>query len=91
MTNSRLNQLSAAQLATLATRSATFVAQVNQASARLELYYVADHFIELGYSPKRFLGYPFQWRLCFANHFPNSPASTPYLTVYLPSITLPIK
>lgn len=91
MTTSRLNQLSAAQLATLAARSATFIAQVVQASARLELYYIAGHFIELGYCPKRFLGYPYQWRLCFVNHFPDNPASTPYLTIYLPAITMRIK
>ena len=88
MTTSRLNQLSAAQLAAVAAGPATFIAQVVQGSARLELYYIAGHFIELGYYSKRFLGFSYQWRLCFANHFPNSPASTPYLTIYLPSITL---
>lgn len=83
-----LNQLNASQLAKLAVTSGTFLAKVVQSSVKTELYYVRGHFIEINYCSKRFLGYPFQWRLCFAIHFPNIPASTPYLTPYLKLIKL---
>lgn len=88
MTQSVLNQLNGSQLTKLAITSGTFLAKVVQSSVKTELYYLQGHFIEVNYCSKKFLGYPFQWRLCFAIHYPDIPASTPYLTLYLERIKL---
>ena len=88
MTQSVLNQLNASQLAKLTINSGTFLAKVVQSSVKTELYYFQGHFVEISYCSKRFLVYPFQWRLCFAIYFPDSPVSTPYLTLYLKPVEL---
>lgn len=90
MTEYALNQLAPSKLAELAFTSATFVADVTQSSAKLELYYLNGYFIEISYSPKKRPGQPAEWRLYSANHFPDVPASTKYLSIYLQQIELPV-
>ena len=90
MTEYALNRLTSNQLAELAFTSATFLAEVAQPSVKIELYYIKGHFIEISYSAKVRPGNPAQWRLYTANHYPDVPASTKYLTIYLKSLKLPV-
>ena len=83
MTEYALNQLPAPQLAELALSSATFIAVVTGSSVKIELYYLKGHFIELSFYARKRPGEAAQWRLYSANHFPDIPASTKYLTIYL--------
>ena len=85
-----LNQLTYAQLAKLALTSATSIAVAVEASVKLELYYLEGHFIELSYSLKEGPGSAAKWRLYSANHYPDVPASTKYLTIYLDCFELPV-
>lgn len=90
MTEYALNQLTYAQLAKLALTSATCLAVAIQTSIKLELYYVGGHFIELSYSLKAGQEASAQWRLYSANHYPDVPASTKYLAIYLDCFELPV-
>ena len=83
MTEYALNRLPSPQLAELALSSATFLAAVTLPSVKIELYYLKGHFIELSFYARKRPGEPAQWRLYLANHFPDVPASTKYLTIYL--------
>lgn len=83
MTEYALNQLPASQLAELALSSATFIAVVARSSVKIELYYLKGHFIELSFYTRKQPGVDAKWRLYSANHFPDVPASTKYLTIYL--------
>lgn len=88
MTEYALNQMTPSKLAELALSSATFVAVVTQLSVKLELYYLNGYFIEISYSFRKLPGQSAQWRLYSANHFPDVPDSTKYLTIYLKLIKL---
>ena len=90
MTEYTLNRLTSTQLADFATASATFLAVVIQSSVKLELYYTRGHFIEISYCAKERPGQSTQWRLYSANHYPDVPASTKYLSIYLTSFKLPV-
>ena len=90
MTEYMLNRLTSNQLAEYAFVSATFLADVVRSSVKIELYYIKGHFIEISYSTKVRSGNSSQWRLYSANHYPDSPASTKYLTIYLKSFKLPV-
>ena len=90
MTEYALNQMPPSKLAEFALSSATFVAVVTQSSVKLELYYLNGYFIEISYSFRKRSGQTPQWRLYSANHFPDVPDSTKYLTIYLESIKLPV-
>ncbi|WP_420147551.1 hypothetical protein [Spirosoma sp.] len=85
-----LNRLSTYQLAEFALRSATLLATVTRPTAKMELYYINRHFIEICYSSYKVPGQPAQWRLYSANHFPDDPSSTEYLTIYLQQIKLSV-
>ncbi|MBD2755511.1 hypothetical protein [Spirosoma validum] len=90
MSEYTLNQLTTYQLAELALKSATFLAVVTRSTAKMELYYLNGHFIEINYclnTPTKQSG---QWRLYSANHFPDDPSSAKYLTIYLKQIELVI-
>ena len=81
--------LDTGQVATWLTSSATFLAQVVHASAKLELYHVPGYFIELSYCVSKRPNQPTQWQLYSADYFPDGPASTPLLTIFLSAIDLP--
>lgn len=89
MTEYALNHLTPTKLAELAFSSATFLAVVARAAVKLELYYLDGYFIELCHTFKKRSGQPTQWRLYSANHFPDVPESTKYLSIYLKQIELP--
>ena len=90
MTEYALNQMPPSKLAEFALNSATFVAVVAKSSLKLELYYLNGYFIEISYSLKKRPGQTPQWQLYSANHFPDVPDSTKYLTIYLEPIKLSI-
>ncbi|WP_460906496.1 hypothetical protein [Spirosoma areae] len=92
MTEYALNRLTSRQLAQLAFNAATLIAVATELSVKLELYYIEGYFIEVSYSLKKLSDKPAQWRLYSANHYPDVPASTKYLTIFLQPISLePVK
>lgn len=85
-----LNRLTSDQLAELALTSATLLVAISEPTVKLELYYLNRHFVEVTYCLNTFPGQSAQWRLYSANHFPDEPSSTKYLTIYLQQIKLSI-
>jgi len=90
MTEYTLNQLSSFQLAELAYTSATYIAVITQSSVKIELHYIKGYFIEITYKASKRLEKPQQWQLYAANHFPDTPVNTHYLTIYLDQVSTPI-
>lgn len=88
MSEYTLNRLTTEQLAELAFRSATFLATVTRSAAKMELYYLDGHFIEVNYCVDTLSEQLGLWQLYSANHFPNDPSSAKYLTIYLQQIEL---
>ncbi|UFH53345.1 hypothetical protein [Spirosoma sp. KNUC1025] len=84
-----LNRLTPNQLAELANSSATFLITLTRVSVKIDLYHIRGHFIEVSYSAKKLPGGSVQWQLYSANHYPDSPANTKYLAIYLHQIELP--
>ncbi len=85
-----LNQLNTVQLAEYAFSSATFLASVNKPALKIELYHTTGHFIEISYLLKSIPGHAPQWQLYTSNHYPDTPASTKYLNLYLKHIKLSV-
>lgn len=85
-----LNRLTVHQLAELALKSATFLAVVTRSAVKMELYYLNGHFIEVCYRSDTLPEQPAQWYLYSANHFPDTPSSSKYLTIYLQQIKLAV-
>lgn len=88
MTEYQLNQLTTAQLAEFACSRATFLIAVDHPPVKIELYHTGSHFVEVSYALRRKANQNAEWQLYCANHYPDAPASTKYLTLYLDKIDL---
>ncbi len=91
MTEYALNKFNTTQLAEFAQSSATFLTAVESSTVKIELYHTGSHFVELSYSLRKKVGQrKHEWKLYSANHYPDAPSSTKYLTLYLDQIKLSI-
>ncbi|GAB4022656.1 hypothetical protein [Spirosoma koreense] len=88
MTAFTLNRLTPFQLARLAYSTATFLTTVARPACKIELYYLEGYFIELSYRLTDQTENDSQWELHAANHYPDLPASTTWLTIYMHPIKL---
>lgn len=84
MTEYALNKLDIMQLVELACSTGTFLAVFETPTFKIELYHTGGHFVEISYSLKK----SSEWRVYAANHFPDGPGSTKYLSLYLDQIEL---
>ncbi|MFD2569456.1 hypothetical protein ACFSUS_02350 [Spirosoma soli] len=87
ITEYALNRLTTPQLARFASSHATLLANVERPTFKLALYHLEGHFVEIGYCAKKQADSP-SWELYSANHFPDTPANTKYLNIYLKQIEL---
>lgn len=90
MAEYELNQLTSTQLIALAQHEGIFLIATRDAKVEYELYYVRGHFVEVSFLLKKMAKGEVKRQFYCANHFPNTPFGTKYLSLYLDEIHLPV-
>ena len=81
MAEYELNQLTTAQLIDFTQHEGTFLIATRHDNVESELYYVRGHFIEISYLLKKAAKGKEEKQIYCANHYPNTPFCTKYLTL----------
>jgi hypothetical protein len=91
MTEYALNRFNTTQLAEFAHSSAMYLTTVESSTVKIDLYHTERHFVEISYSLRKGMDGKHNWKLYSANHYPDAPSSTKYLTFFLDQIELSVR